>query len=1032
MLCDMRLVGLLFLSLSWLAAQPVVYRVNTLAGEFKIGNDGPAAQAILGRPRHIAYDANGLLYIADTENNMVRRVERDGRITAIAGTGVRGNFGDGGPANAAALNRPWGVAVDAQNLYISDSGNARVRVVNLRTGVMENYAGEGTRGDSGDGGPAGNARLSTPAGLALDNQGNLLIADWFADRVRRVNRSTGIITTIVGTGRYGLTGEDGPATAALLASPEGLAVDTDGSVYIGETDFGRVLKLEPSGTLRRIGGQFLGNNFAEGAALTVWIGSAAALALDRAQRRLYVADEFFSVVRMINLGDGALTNVAGVAFAGGFTPDGQQARGGRMGAPKGVAVSPAGRVAFTDDTNFRVRTVSANGLLETVAGRAPFGGDGGPAVAANLFQPSVAIADGAGGLFIADSGNCVIRRMNAAGLISTFAGQPNVCGASAGTPGEGTPARSTPLNFPAGLARDSQGNLFVSEGRRVRRIAADGATVTTIARDLRAPGGLALDNAQQFLYVAEATGNRITRIDLAGNFAQVYAGSTGGTGGFVDNIGRTEARFELPLDLAVDRQGNLLVTDSGNGRLRRIDASTGNVTTIAGNGLASGAAEGAALQTGIGGLTGLAIDPDGATVYFTSLQRVMQLRNNRITTLAGDVLGGFGGDGGFGPQARFNVPATVRVSGSSLVVADTLNQRIRSLVPLRAAALTVQSGDRQTAAISTALRDPLVVEVRLQDGSAAPGVAVAFTTTGGTLSAAEARTGQDGRASVRLTLPATPSSVTVTATVENLAPVRFTVTANTVVTPMPARPAVSSVISAGSFGAAPRIAPGSWMELYGTNFAANQRQWSGDDFQGTQAPTTLGGVRVLVAGRPAFIQLIAPGQINAQVPDGIGTGMVTVQVITAEGSSEEFRVMAAERAPALLAPPAFNIGGKQYVVALHADGVFAGPENLIAGAAFRPARAGDRVVLYGIGFGAVSPAVAAGQITGGANALPDAQVSIGGQAAAVEYAGLAGGFVGLYQFNVVVPAGVAAGDAALTVSAGGAVSGQALVISVRE
>jgi uncharacterized protein (TIGR03437 family) len=260
-------------------------------------------------------------------------------------------------------------------------------------------------------------------------------------------------------------------------------------------------------------------------------------------------------------------------------------------------------------------------------------------------------------------------------------------------------------------------------------------------------------------------------------------------------------------------------------------------------------------------------------------------------------------------------------------------------------------------------------------------------------------------------------------------PVTFSLTATPTVTVTP--PRVTSIITAGAFGAAPRIAPGGWIEIYGTNLARETRQWSGDDFVNGVAPTQLAGVRVLINDRPAYVQLVSPTQINALAPDGIGTGRVNAVVINGDGPSAAFSIEAAGRAPALLAPPAFARGGTQYVAALFPDGSFVGPEGLIAGAAFRPAAAGDRVLMYGVGFGATVPGIPAGLIVGQANTLPNLRVRMGGRDATVEYGGLAGGFVGLYQFNVVVPAEVAAGDAELTVTVDGVALAQTLAIAVR-
>jgi uncharacterized protein (TIGR03437 family) len=188
---------------------------------------------------------------------------------------------------------------------------------------------------------------------------------------------------------------------------------------------------------------------------------------------------------------------------------------------------------------------------------------------------------------------------------------------------------------------------------------------------------------------------------------------------------------------------------------------------------------------------------------------------------------------------------------------------------------------------------------------------------------------------------------------------------------------------------------------------------------------------VLVNGNPAFVQLVSPGQINAQVPDGISGGAATVVVKNSNGSSVAATVSSAVRAPALLAAPAFRSGNRQYVVALFPDNTtFVGPPGLVPGAAFQPAQAGDHIVLYGVGFGSTIPVIPAGQIAGQTNSLPNVVVKLGDVAATVEYAGLAVGSVGLYQFNIVVPTGVT-GDAQLTVAVDGVSLTQALYLTLR-
>lgn len=244
--------------------------------------------------------------------------------------------------------------------------------------------------------------------------------------------------------------------------------------------------------------------------------------------------------------------------------------------------------------------------------------------------------------------------------------------------------------------------------------------------------------------------------------------------------------------------------------------------------------------------------------------------------------------------------------------------------------------------------------------------------------------------------------------------------------------APGGIISAGQFGAFQSVAPGSWIEIYGSNLAVDSRGWTGSDFVGTQAPTSLDHTSVTIGGQSAFIDYISPGQVNAQVPSNVPTGMQPVVVQTATGSSAPFDVMVNPVQPGLLAPGSFSLGGKQYVVAFLSDGNYALPSGAIG--ASRPAKPGDTIVLYGVGFGPVTPNISAGQIVQESNMLSpasDFQIEIGGATAQVAYAGLAPNYVGLYQFNIVVP-NVASGSVVpVTFTVAGTRNSQTLYTAVQ-
>jgi uncharacterized protein (TIGR03437 family) len=245
-------------------------------------------------------------------------------------------------------------------------------------------------------------------------------------------------------------------------------------------------------------------------------------------------------------------------------------------------------------------------------------------------------------------------------------------------------------------------------------------------------------------------------------------------------------------------------------------------------------------------------------------------------------------------------------------------------------------------------------------------------------------------------------------------------------------PSITRVISASGFNADAGLASGTWLEIYGANFMSGAgRSWAGSDFNGSRAPTALDGISVTVNGIPAYVAYISPGQVNVQAPDDAAIGPnIPVRVTTAGGTSNAMMIEKKAIAPALLAPDSFKVGGKQYVVALTSDQAFVGPAGLITGVNFRPARPGETINLFGIGFGPVSPATAAGTVAAGLTSVQPAPVfRFGSTTATASYAGLGPGFVGLYQFNIVVPQ-MAPGEYALTADVGGVSANTGLIVTV--
>jgi uncharacterized protein (TIGR03437 family) len=268
----------------------------------------------------------------------------------------------------------------------------------------------------------------------------------------------------------------------------------------------------------------------------------------------------------------------------------------------------------------------------------------------------------------------------------------------------------------------------------------------------------------------------------------------------------------------------------------------------------------------------------------------------------------------------------------------------------------------------------------------------------------------------------------------NSIPVADTWTWGANVPPPVTLPAISGVVRASSFGGFSSAAPGSWVEIYGSNLAPDTRGWTGSDFNGNHAPTSLDDVKVMIGGQAAFVDYISAAQVNAQLPSNIATGgPLPLTVVTAQGTSAPMNLPVSATEPGLLAPGSFKIGGNQYVVAQFPDGTYVLPAGSIASVNSRPAKPGETIVIYGVGFGSVVPNIPAGEIATETNQLSlPFQIMFGKTAAALPYFGLAPNFVGLYQFNVTVPTAPNSDLVPLTFNLGGAAGTQILYTAVQQ
>ena len=450
--------------------------ITTVAGGGP--NNLPATSAYLDNPRGVARDAAGNLYIV--AGSRVFKVDPAGILTVFAGTGQGGFSGDGHPAPSASLLLPSGVAVAADGtIYIADSSNYRIRKVDL-AGTITTVAGLGAVGFSGDGGPAPSARLSHTSSVAVAADGTLYYRR-FGKPPHSQSGPCGTITTVAGFGTQGFSGDGGPALNARLSFPAGVAVATEGTLYFVDLGNARIRKVDPAGTI---------------------------------------------------------TTVAG-SVGTGFSGDGGPATSARLAFPSGVALAADGSLYIADTNNNRIRKVDPAGTITTVAGsgRTGFSGDGGPATRARLAGPSRVDVGADGSLYVADSGNNRVRKVDRAGTITTMAGSGAQGRLERFFSGDGGAAPSASLNSPVSVAVAVDGTLYIADAGngRVRKVDPAG-TITTVAgsgregfsgdngpairADLDGPAGVAVA-ADGSLYLADIENHRIRKVDRAGTIAAV-------------------------------------------------------------------------------------------------------------------------------------------------------------------------------------------------------------------------------------------------------------------------------------------------------------------------------------------------------------------------------------------------------------------------------------------------------------------------------------------------------------------------------
>jgi uncharacterized protein (TIGR03437 family) len=572
----------------------------------------------------------------------------------------------------------------------------------------------------------------------------------------------------------------------------------------------------------------------------------------------------------------------------------------------------------------------------------------------------------------------------------------------------GEAAADVGLTTPSAVAIDASGNVYIADTSDDSICKLSGGVITLVAgggaqgyagdggpavnASLNQPFGVAVDS-QGNVYIADTYNHVVRKVNSAGIISTFAGNGTGGNSG--DGGPATSAELNDPWSLAVDSSGNVFIADEVSHVVRKV-TTDGNITTVAGNGTTFyNPGDGSpATSTGISNVTGITVDGAG-NLYIATYQGFLVLKVTPagiISTVAG-ILGADSdsGDGGPANQAGVAGPQDVAVDSSgNIFITEAFNAVVREVTPN--GTITTIAGNGTTG-FSGDGGPALNAEISTTDG-------IAYSN--GKLYLADVLNGRIRVLSAGQTTAAPPSVSS------------------------------SGIASLSEYGDFPAAAPGSWIEIYGTNLAAATAEWSQIDFTNEIAPTSLGGTSVSIGGMPAYIYYVSNTQVDVQVPSTVATGSQPLIVKTASGSSSAQNITINATEPGLLAPPSFNIGGKQYVVALFNDETtYVLPTGAIPGLTSRPAQPGDIITFFGVGFGPVVTGIPAGQIAQDANPISGVvQFSFAGNPTAMpSYAGLAPTYVGLYQFNVTVSSFTSAGAIPLTFSLNGTPGTQTLYIA---
>ena len=727
-------------------------------------NNLPGTTANLYQPYTEAIDASGNIYVASYQQNRVFKISTSGVVTVVAGNGIAGYSGDGALAVNAELSGPYGVAVDTASpahVYISDSNNCLIRKVSQSTGIITTVAGDATSpttstcGYSGNSGPATDAELNRPYGLAVNAGGSIYFADFDNGVIRKVSGSTGDISVVAGGGGSTTSGNNcggsspygngGAATSGYLCYPNSVSLDSSGNLFVSESSSGGRCDIREVVAANADIYQLAGNftcGFVDGVTATsgelynpwqTWISvSGATTTVTVADYQNYRIRRFTLTYSGNVPQPGTITTIGGDGSPS-YCGDGGPVTSACLG-PVGIVYDSSGNYYVGDYYNDRVRKVTkSSGDISTIFGWGPNGG-----TQVNYSDP-VGVTDIAGGnpsLYYpagvyADptSNNVYIGGYDGESVYKWNSGTTDLSGFAgngvAGFEGDGGAADSTAteLNAPWGIARNGSGDIYIGDYNNcdIREVNESTGDITTIAGGssgsrlgcgYTADGETAVNTQNDgvssivvvssgSIYYADYSNCLVRKIATGTNVVSTVAGDHTLGCGYSGDLGPANAaQIRNPAQIAMDSEENLYIADYGNCRVREVVHATGIIKTIAGDGSCGYSGDGVAISNDINQAQGVWSDPNGNVFISDTNNQILRwvTPTGQLTTFAGTAASaGFVGDGGPALSAKFYYPEQItQDSGGNIYVADEYNFRVRKVTPFAGFGLSTASLNFET------------------------------------------------------------------------------------------------------------------------------------------------------------------------------------------------------------------------------------------------------------------------------------------------------------------------------------------------